>query len=84
MQGPYENPRPAKTKVPIKAKVVGKDEYVEYKAGKRCNVQRDPTNTSQFVIYFEYSKAKNRAVIHKFQVNELPETIEYLDARGNL
>lgn len=82
--GPYENPRPAKIKVDVRAKVVGKDEYVDYKAGKRCNVQRDPNNTAQFVIYFEYSPKKGRAVIHKFPAAELPETIEYLDARGNL
>lgn len=80
----YENPRPAKILKPIKAKVVGKEEFVEYKEGKRCQVQRDPNNTGQFVIYFEYSRNKGRAIIAKFDAKELPETIQYLDERGNL
>lgn len=80
----YENPRPAKTLIPIKAKVVGKDEFVDYKAGKACKVQRDPNNGAQFVIYFEYNRAKGRAIIHKFPAGELPETIQYTDSRGNL
>jgi hypothetical protein len=80
----YEIPRPAKIKVPIKAKVVGKDEFVDYRPGKTCKVQRDPTNTGQFVIYFEYNKSKGKAIIAKFDAKNLPETIEYTDGRGNL
>jgi hypothetical protein len=80
----YEIPRPARIKVPIKAKIVGKDEFVDYKPGKVCKVQRDPNNTGQFVIYFEYNKAKNRAIIAKFDAKDLPETIEYTDSRGHM
>lgn len=82
--GYYENPRAAKTLVPIRAKVVGKDEYVDYRAGKKCLVQRDPNDSGQFIIYFENNRAKARAVIYKFLAKDLPETIEFLDRRHNM
>lgn len=79
----YEAERPAVTLKPIRAKIVGKQEFKDYKVGKKCKVQRDPTNVSQFVVYFENSRSKG-CIYAKFPVNELPETIQYQDARGNL
>jgi hypothetical protein len=80
----YENPRPGKTLIPIRAKVVGKDEYIEYPVGKVCKIQRDPSNGSQFIIYFKYNKSQGIAIIHRFPADQLPETIRYTDSRGNL
>lgn len=80
----YEAPRAAKILKPMQGKIVGKAEFKDYKAGKACKVQRDPTNPGQFVIYFEYNPSKGRAIIAKFDAKELPETIQYTDGKDQM
>lgn len=75
----YELPRPAKTLVPLTAKVIGKGTTVDYKAGKSCTVQRSPSNPGEFIIYFKYTKTE--AILTKVDSIKITETIEYTDGR---
>ena len=80
----YEIPRPAKLLIAVTAKVVGKTETRDYKAGKKCTVQRDPMAPGNFIIYFENNRSKGIAIIKKIPGEELRNTIEYTDGRPNL
>ncbi len=80
--GGYEVPRPGKLLRPMKGKWVGREEYKDFKAGTRVKVQRDPKNFGQFIIFFKYTSTES--IFAKFDAKDLPETIQYTDARGNL
>ena len=75
----YEAPRKAKTLIALTAKVVGQDRTVDYKAGKACSVQRNPSNPGEFVIYFKYTRSE--AIISKVDAIKITETIQYTDGR---
>lgn len=80
----YDTARPAQLKRPVQAKVVGKQEFVDYKAGRKCTVQRDPHDPGQFIIYFVYNRAQGRAIISRVSAADLNETVTFLDSQGNL
>lgn len=71
----YAVPRKAKTKVALVAKVIGQGRTVEYKAGKACQVQRNPSNPGMFIVYF------SKTNIAQVPANQLSETIQYTDGK---
>lgn len=71
----YAAPRKAKIKVAMVAKVIGQGRTVEYKAGKACQVQRNPSNPGMFIVYF------SKTNIAQVPAMQLPETIEYTDGK---
>lgn len=71
----YAAPRKAKTKVSLVAKVIGQGKTVEYKAGKACQVQRNPSNPGMFIVYF------SKTNIAQIEARNMPETIQYMDGR---
>lgn len=71
----YAAPRKAKTKVPMIAKVIGANRTIEYKAGKACQVQRNPSNPGMFIVYF------SKTNITQVPAIQLPEAIEYTDGK---
>lgn len=74
----YAAPRPAKTKKELIAKVIGAGTTKTYKAGKACQVQRNPAQPGMFIVYF----AKN--IIVQVKSEDMPETIEYTDGKPAL
>lgn len=71
----YAAPRRAKTKVALTAKVIGQARTIEHKAGKSCQVQRNPTHPGMFIVWF------NKTNIAHIPAERLPETIEYVDGK---
>ena len=71
----YAAPRKAKTKVEVTAKVIGQGTTTTYKAGKACQVQRNPSNPGMFIVYF------TKTNIAQVRAEDLPETIEYTDGK---
>lgn len=67
----YAAARKAKLKISVTAKVIGQGTIVEYKAGKACQVQRNPSNLGMFIIYF------SKTNIGQVPAELLPETIQY-------
>lgn len=71
----YGIPRKAKLKLPLTAKVIGTGTTRDYRAGKQCQVQRNPTNPSMFIIWFSKSD------IAQVTADDMPSTIEYIDGK---
>lgn len=71
----YAAPRKAKLKLPLTAKVIGQGRTVDYKAGKACQVQRNPSQPGIFIVYF------SKTNIAQVPAEKLPETIEYTDGK---
>ncbi|MFM0554784.1 hypothetical protein P0D69_28010 [Paraburkholderia sediminicola] len=71
----YEVPRAAKLLVEVQSKYIGIGAGRTHKAGKRCKVQRNPSNPGEFVIWF------GKTEIAKVQALDLTSTIEYTDGR---
>jgi hypothetical protein len=71
----YAAPRKAKIKVVLTAKVIGTGRTVEYKAGKACQVQRNPGHPGMFIVWF------SRTNVAHIPAERLPETIEYADGK---
>jgi len=71
----YAAPRKAKLKLPVTAKIIGSNDTVTYRAGKACQVQRNPAHPGRFIVWF------NRTNIAHVPAEQLPETIEYLDGK---
>lgn len=69
----YAAARKAKLKRTVIAKVIGQGMTVEYKAGKSCHVQRNPSNLGMFIVYF------SKTNIAQVPAEQLPETIQYMD-----
>lgn len=66
----YAAARKAKLKVAITAKVIGQGTFVDYKAGKACQVQRNPSNPGMFIVHF------SKTNIAQVPAEQLPETIQ--------
>jgi hypothetical protein len=47
----------------------------DYKAGKACQVQRNPSNPGMFIVYFSNTN------IAQVPAEHLPETIQYMDGK---
>lgn len=71
----YAAARRAKLKIPITAKVIGQGTTVEYKAGRACQVQRNPSNPGMFIVYF------SKINIAQVPAEQLSETIHYVDGK---
>ena len=72
----YAAARKAKTKTAITAKVIGHGTTIDYKAGKTCMVQRNPSNPGMFIVYF------SKTNIAQVEALNMPTTIEYLDGKA--
>jgi len=71
----YASARKAKLKISVTAKVIGQGTFVDYKAGKACQVQRNPSNPGMFIVYF------SKTNIVQVPADQLPETIQYMDGK---
>lgn len=71
----YAAPRKAKLKLPLTAKVFGQGRTVDYKAGKACTVQRNPSQPGMFIVYF------SKTNIAQVPAEKLAESIEYTDGK---
>jgi len=71
----YAAPRKAKTIKALTAKVIGSNDFVQFKAGTICRAQRNPSQPGLFVIWFSQNK------IVQVPAKELPETIEFTDGK---
>lgn len=72
----YAAPRKAKLKIAVTAKVVGQGRTVDYKAGKACQVQRNPSHPGMFIVWF------SKTNIAQVPAEQLTNTIEYTDGRS--
>lgn len=71
----YAVPRKARLKLPITAKGIGSKNTVTYRAGKACQVQRNPAHPGMFIVWF------SKTNIAHLPAEQLPETIVYMDGK---
>lgn len=72
----YAAPRPAKLKIEVTSKNIGKGGALEnHRAGKKVQVQRSPAEPGFFIIWF------SKYNIAKIPAEQLQATIEYTDGK---